>query len=357
MRFISKNWLPIVLLLLTALPVCGFINHTASAQSAATMAPYQEFIYQGNISIKYRELNQGHPYTMLFIHGFGAASHYWRDLEEHFAATYNTVALDLKGLRLFGQTQGRRTTASAIRPTWSRPSSRKKTCPTSFWWVIPWAGAVALLTHFKSKPGLVKGLILLDNASYGQELPEFVHLLRTPVLNTVGPALLPDKLMVKHMLQQVFYDQTKITEDMIRQYTTYLKTPGAYHALRETAKQIIPENVDEIIDQTVNLKIPVLIIWGENDQILPLSSGQRLHYDIKDSEFVIIPESGHNVHEEKPARNHPGHDRLSQPPAQGLPDFFTCFRTAWIRSRRAGSWAGTRTRKVCRRPLASMVRM
>ncbi len=93
----------------------------------------------------------------------------------------------------------------------------------------------------------------------------------------------------------------KLPTTMIQQYTTYLKTPGAYQALRETAKQIIPENVDEIIDNTVNLKIPVLIIWGENDQILSLSSGQRLHYDIKDSEFVIIPESGHDPHEEKPA--------------------------------------------------------
>ena len=86
-----------MLLLLTSLLLCGFINHQASAQSAAALAPYQEFIYQGNISIKYRELNQGHPYTMVFIHGFGAASHYWRELEEHFAGTYNTVALDLKG--------------------------------------------------------------------------------------------------------------------------------------------------------------------------------------------------------------------------------------------------------------------
>ena len=300
MRFISKNWLPIILLLLTALPVCGFINHTASAQPAAALAPYQEFIYQGNISIKYRELYQGHPYTMLFIHGFGAASHYWRDLEEHFAATYNTVALDLKG---FGYSNKPRDGKYRIsdQADLVKAFIEEKNLSNVILVGHSMGGAVALLTHFKSKPGLVKGLILLDNASYGQELPEFVHLLRTPVLNTVGPAILPDNLMVKHMLQQVFYDQTKITEDMISQYTTYLKTPGAYHALRETAKQIIPENVDEIIDQTVNLKIPALIIWGENDQILPLSSGQRFHDDIKDSEFVIIPESGHNVHEEKPA--------------------------------------------------------
>ena len=36
-------------------------------------------------------------------------------------------------------------------------------------------GAVALLTHFKLDPGMVKALILLDNASYGQMLPDFIR--------------------------------------------------------------------------------------------------------------------------------------------------------------------------------------
>ena len=299
-RCIWKNWSKIVPLLLTAMLLCGFINQPAAALSAALPAPYQEFIYQGNISIKYREIHQGHPYTMVFIHGFGAASHYWRELEEHFAATYNTVALDLKGFGYSDKPKDGNYRVSD-QADLVKAFIDEKGLSNVILVGHSMGGAVALLTQFKLKPGLVKGLILLDNASYGQELPDFVHLLRTPVLNTVGPALLPDKLMVKHMLQKVFYDQTKITEAMIQQYTTYLKYPGAYYALRETAKQIIPENVDEIIDQTVNLKIPVLIIWGENDQVLPLSSGQRLHYDIKDSEFVIIPESGHDPHEEKPA--------------------------------------------------------
>ena len=300
MSVIFKKSLQILLLLLTSLLLCGFMNQTAPAQSTTALAPYQEFIYQGNISIKYRELNQGHPYTLVFIHGFGAASHYWRELEEHFAGTYNTVALDLKGFGYSDKPKDGKYRVSD-QADLVKAFIEAKNLANIILVGHSMGGAVALLTSLTLPPDKVKGLILLDSASYGQELPDFIKLLRTPVLNTVGPALLPDRLLVKKMLQKVFYDQTKITDAMIQQYTSYLKYPGAHYALRQTAKQIIPENVDEIIDQTINLKIPVLIIWGENDQVLPLSSGQRLHYDIKDSEFVIIPESGHDPHEEKPA--------------------------------------------------------
>jgi pimeloyl-ACP methyl ester carboxylesterase len=286
--------------LLFFLLLCGSCPALAQALSTPVPAAYQEFLYQGRISIKYRELYQGHPYTLLFIHGYGAASHYWRELEEHFAGRYNTVALDLKG---FGYSAKPKDGNYRVRDQADLVQAfiQAKNLSNVILVGHSLGGAVALLTSFQLPPEKVKGLILLDNASYAQKLPDFVQLMRTPVLNTVGPALLPDRLLVKQMLKKVFSDQTKITEAMIRQYTTYLKSPGAYYALRQTAKQIIPANVDEIIDQTVNLKIPVLIIWGEDDRILPLESGQRLHEDIKNSELVIIPGSGHDPHEEKPA--------------------------------------------------------
>ena len=40
---------------------------------------------------------------------------------------------------------------------------------------------------------------------------------------------------------------------------------------------------------------PVLIIWGEKDQQIPLKLAQRLHRDIPESRLVIIPDAGHLV--------------------------------------------------------------
>jgi len=44
------------------------------------------------------------------------------------------------------------------------------------------------------------------------------------------------------------------------------------------------------------MKKPVLIIWGENDQEVPLLVGEEIHSNIIDSDFVVLPDSGHNPH-------------------------------------------------------------
>ncbi len=41
------------------------------------------------------------------------------------------------------------------------------------------------------------------------------------------------------------------------------------------------------------LKMPVLIVWGEQDQITPLSEGETMHHLVPQSELDVIPGCGH----------------------------------------------------------------
>ena len=45
---------------------------------------------------------------------------------------------------------------------------------------------------------------------------------------------------------------------------------------------------------------PVLVIWGDNDQILPLSSGRRLAAELPLATLEILPDCGHIPQEEYP---------------------------------------------------------
>jgi pimeloyl-ACP methyl ester carboxylesterase len=102
------------------------------------------------------------------------------------------------------------------------------------------------------------------------------------------------------VLRSSFFDYKKITKDIVKNYGNFLDTSGAYHALISTAHQVFPRNVDWIISNYKNIKIPVLLIWGDHDHIIPLSIGQRLSKDIPNSKLVIVPECGHIPQEEKP---------------------------------------------------------
>ncbi len=55
-----------------------------------------------------------------------------------------------------------------------------------------------------------------------------------------------------------------------------------------------------IRDGMVRVDKPVLIVWGENDRILPLALGRALHQAIKGSLFEVIHGAGHIPHLERP---------------------------------------------------------
>ena len=91
-----------------------------------------------------------------------------------------------------------------------------------------------------------------------------------------------------------------LTEQMITAYFDRLRSAGAVDAMIALARSI---NFDDFKQYTVRnseIKIPVLIIWGENDKWVPLKIGHKFHSDIPGSVMVTIPECGHIPQEEYP---------------------------------------------------------
>ncbi|MBA2681270.1 MAG: alpha/beta hydrolase, partial [Ktedonobacteraceae bacterium] len=46
---------------------------------------------------------------------------------------------------------------------------------------------------------------------------------------------------------------------------------------------------------------PTLLIWGQQDQQVPVQYAQRLHREIPNSELVILPNAGHMALFDEPA--------------------------------------------------------
>jgi pimeloyl-ACP methyl ester carboxylesterase len=163
-------------------------------------------------------------------------------------------------------------------------------------------GAVALMTYFQlreEQPGRIQGLVLIASAGYPQKLPWFVRLARAPVLSNLG-RLLPPRFVTGLVLRKCFYDKDKITDEMIDTYAYNGSLPGAAEALRQTALQIIPPDMEAVISRYQTVRVPTLIIWGEQDEVVPLESGRNFHRDIPGSRLVILPRCGHLPQEEEP---------------------------------------------------------
>ena len=48
------------------------------------------------------------------------------------------------------------------------------------------------------------------------------------------------------------------------------------------------------------VNVPTLIVWGENDRIVPVSAGERISSAMPDARLEVIAGAGHMPHIEKP---------------------------------------------------------
>jgi pimeloyl-ACP methyl ester carboxylesterase len=163
-------------------------------------------------------------------------------------------------------------------------------------------GGVALLLALRLAGDATyapKRLVLIDNVAYRQRLPLFVRVLQSPAGALVVRAV-PAKLLVRHVLELAYFEDDKIPEEAVAAYAQGLEAQGGRHALVRTARGIIPPDIDDLTPRYRDLRIPTLILWGRQDEIVPIAIGERLHRAIAHSRFLVVERCGHIPHEECP---------------------------------------------------------
>lgn len=242
----------------------------------------------------------GHGEPVLLLHGFGASSWAWRFVAPRLAEDFRVLAPDLNG---FGWTErpedfesytGEGQIEMLLGVLDTLGIERVHVAGHSY------GGALALtLAH--RHPERVRSLVLIAAAhpSYldgrRKKIAEFEPFLSL-YLRTL--ALRPRR--VRHALERVFYDDEKVSREMVRGYLDRLKVEGAtlaYHGLtapRQTDRE--PVVFEEI-------EIPTFVIWGEDDTLVSLETGRSASERIAGFEGLLtLPETGHAPHEERPER-------------------------------------------------------
>jgi pimeloyl-ACP methyl ester carboxylesterase len=146
-------------------------------------------------------------------------------------------------------------------------------------------------------PDKVKKLLLLDAAGYPSDEPDpwIFGLARTPVLNLIVSYLTP-RFIIKNNLEQVYFDDSKITDSLVTRYHRMSLRAGNRQAFIDRAKT-------PFVDHTAKLEqldMPTLILWGDHDTWIPLEDGQKFAWDIEHSELLVLENTGHVPMEESP---------------------------------------------------------
>ncbi|MFZ5447467.1 MAG: alpha/beta fold hydrolase [Thermodesulfobacteriota bacterium] len=290
--------LPLVITALILLSSCVSFNEPPTTWNQYISAATAE----KPVDLYYEIYGAGNP--IIFLHGLGGNLYTWRYLVKAFEAHYQLILFDLKG-------------AGKSPKPYDTGYSMFDQAELIYQFILQknlrnvilvghsFGGGVALLVALKLEkfaPERLSRLILFDTVSYPQKLPWVVKMMRTPVIGFLGLYLIPDRIKVRKMLESIYFDDSKITAADVEAYAEPLSLPGAKFALRQAAKQIIPQNMGAIISNYPQIRVPTLIIWGRDDSIIPLQNGIRLHDNLKNSQLVIIDRCGHDPPEERPER-------------------------------------------------------
>ncbi len=239
---------------------------------------------------------------MLFLHGLGGSTFSWRYLVAPFSGDHEVILIDFRGegkspkphdKKYSIQDQG-----ELIHQFIVEHDLKNLTLVGN-----SYGGAVSLLLAIRlcaENPSRLKKLILIDSGGYPDHLPAFLKLLRTPIIGWLAVHLLPAKTQIRIVLKKSYYDPAKITETQVAAYAAPLDSPGGRHALLEIGKLAIPKDIQCYIKQYPTISVPTLILWGDDDRVLPRLIGKRLKAAIPNSRLELIPFAGHIPQEEQP---------------------------------------------------------
>ena len=260
-----------------------------------------QFIEINGLTVHVKTMGHGEP-VILLLHGFGASLFSWHAVMEPLSQHGTVIAYDRPA---FGLTE---------RPmTWTgeNPYSSQASVDLLLGILDHFnvqkailvgnsAGGTVSMQFTLQHPERVQALILVDPAVYeGGGGPSWLRLFyKTPQMNHLGPLIVRSiQSSGLDLIKMAWYDPSKITPETMAGYTKLLKADNWDRALWYFTAASQPSNLPERLSE---FTLPVLVITGDTDKIVPTEYSVRLAGELPNATLVVIPQAGHVPHEEQP---------------------------------------------------------
>ena len=104
----------------------------------------------------------------------------------------------------------------------------------------------------------------------------------------------------ERVLRGLFFDPGKVTPAMVTAYARNLEDPEALEGIRRTARQLDLQDLEKFATTYRGLDLPILVIGGAADPIVPPEHLQRFVAELKHATLVMVPQCGHLLLDECP---------------------------------------------------------
>jgi pimeloyl-ACP methyl ester carboxylesterase len=169
-------------------------------------------------------------------------------------------------------------------------------------------GGVAMQFAYQF-PGMAERLALISSGGLGREVHSTLRAATIPGAELVLPLISGRRALaagraVGRALERAGIKLSNDTLEMARGHAS-LGDPQTRAAFLHTLRAIVDPSGQRVraTDRLyLAAQLPVLLLWGARDQIIPVAHGKRAHKQIPGSRLEVFERSGHFPHLDEPDR-------------------------------------------------------
>ena len=258
---------------------------------------YSKFIEIDGMQVHYRIEGEGFP--IVLIHGTASSLHTWDAWTKELKKTNTIIRMDLPA---FGLTGPNKTADYSIKSyTNFLDQFLNEIAIDSFHLAGNSLGGNIAWNYAAEHPNKVDKLILVDASGLPTNKPQpaVFKMAKTPVVSNLFLYVTP-KFFINKNMQEVYADDTKITDDLVSRYHKMALREGNRQAFIDRARMDFKLGSKANIDKLKSIQNSTLLIWGAQDNWIPLDNGKRMDSVMHNSKLVVLENSGHVPMEENP---------------------------------------------------------
>ena len=268
----------------------------AALEAKYASAPSQFVTLADGARAHYRDAGPRNAQVLLLVHGSNASLFTWEPWAKRLSDTFRVVTVDMPGHGLTGAVpNGDYSQEGMVKFT---KEFADKIGLTKFAIGGNSMGGGIAARFAEEYPGSVTHLILVDASGMpvkqGDHVPLAFQIARIPGVNNVMLHITPRSLVVEGLNDAIVHKEI-INDRMIDEYWDFAREEGTRKA---TVKRfnIPPDNY--VQEHTSAIHAPTLILWGEQDHLIPVEAAHEFNAAIAGSKLITYPDTGHIPQEE-----------------------------------------------------------
>jgi pimeloyl-ACP methyl ester carboxylesterase len=264
--------------------------------------PLQHVTIHGH-DVSYRRAGDPNNESILLIHGLAGSSKTWDATIDDLAVDYDVIAPDLLGHGESAKPRGDYSLgafASGLRDMFAVLDVPSVTVVGH-----SFGGGVAMQLAYQY-PHLIDRLVLVGSGGLGREVSPLLRMLALPGAEYLMPLGIPKVVINRANDVGRFLGRRNIRSERLGEmWRAYASLAGAENrqAFVKTMRGVI-EPGGQTVNATDRLylaaRVPMMIVWGDKDGVIPVEHGIRAHESIENSRLEVLEGVGHFPHVEAP---------------------------------------------------------